>query len=124
MAEGIETTGVCALCKRDVPLVESHILPAFIFRWKKETSATGYLRNSQNPKKRVQDGLKVPLLCIDCERLFNSFDTTDDAPSTSPSDICLLPQWRFSKRRKRRQNLVAEQPKPHRQPFPLEHENA
>jgi hypothetical protein len=75
MSECLDSVGGCALCKRNVPLVESHIIPKFVFRWKKETSATGFLRFSQTPNKRVQDGLKVPMLCIDCEGLFNGFET-------------------------------------------------
>jgi hypothetical protein len=55
--------------------VDSHIIPGFVFRWKKDTSATGRLRSSDSPQKRVQDGLKVPMLCGECEGLFNSFET-------------------------------------------------
>jgi hypothetical protein len=65
----------CALCKRIVALRTSHILPAFVFRWLKETSATGYVRISDMPDKRAQDGPKTPWLCADCEQLLNSFET-------------------------------------------------
>jgi hypothetical protein len=65
----------CALCKADGPIVQSHILPAFVFRWMKETGATGYIRGSESPNRRKQDGLKIPLLCIECEKLFNEFET-------------------------------------------------
>jgi hypothetical protein len=34
-------------------LQESHILPGFVFRWMKETSATGYLRFGQQPNLRT-----------------------------------------------------------------------
>jgi hypothetical protein len=56
-------------------LQESHILPGFVFRWMKETSATGYLRFGQQPNLRVQDGLKLHLLCRDCEGRFNYWET-------------------------------------------------
>ena len=32
------------LCGETKELQESHILPGFVYRWLKETSATGYLR--------------------------------------------------------------------------------
>ena len=54
---------------------ESHILPGFVYRWMKETSATGYLRFAQEPNLRVQDGLKLYLLCADCEQRFNRWET-------------------------------------------------
>lgn len=65
----------CAFCNEAKPLVESHVLPAFVFRWLKETSATGFMRFAENPAKRVQDGIKLPWLCEGCEALFNSFET-------------------------------------------------
>jgi hypothetical protein len=65
----------CALCQKQALLVDSHVLPAFVFRWLKDTSATGFLRFAENPAKRVQDGIKFPWLCEDCERLLNGFET-------------------------------------------------
>ena len=65
----------CRLCGATKELQESHILPGFVFRWKKETSATGYLRFGQQPNLRVQDGVKLHLLCRDCERRFNNWET-------------------------------------------------
>lgn len=65
----------CRLCHHDVELRESHIVPAFVYRWQKRTSSTGYLRLGQQVNQRVQDGLKVPFLCQDCEGRFNSWET-------------------------------------------------
>lgn len=65
----------CALCGSDVPLIESHILPAFVFRWLKNTSATGFLRYSETPNRRVQDGLRLPWCCPECEALFSKWET-------------------------------------------------
>ncbi len=65
----------CGLCEKSEPLRVSHVLPAFVFKWAKETSATGYLRFSQNPNRRVQDGLKFPWLCGDCEGLLSREET-------------------------------------------------
>lgn len=65
----------CALCREVAELRESHVLPAFVYRWLKDTSITGYLRAGENPRKRVQDGLKRPLLCARCEGRFNRWET-------------------------------------------------
>lgn len=65
----------CAFCEQAKPLRLSHVIPSFVYRWLKETSATGYLRFGQKPNVRVQDGLKTELLCGDCEAQFNSWET-------------------------------------------------
>jgi hypothetical protein len=65
----------CRLCGETKELQESHILPGFGYRWMKETSATGYLRFGPQPNRRVQDGVKVFLLCADCEQRFNLWET-------------------------------------------------
>jgi hypothetical protein len=64
----------CALCKNEASLRASHIIPKFVFRLLRETSATGFMRSGLNPKKRAQDGLKVALLCDDCEQLFSRWE--------------------------------------------------
>jgi len=64
----------CTLCCSDGPLIESHIIPAFVFRWLKDTSATGYMRFSGTPNRRAQDGLKLPWCCADCEGLFSKWE--------------------------------------------------
>lgn len=64
-------TGSCKLCGNKASLQESHILPAFAFRWLKDTGATPYLRTGLAPNRRVQDGHKMPLLCHTCETLFS-----------------------------------------------------
>lgn len=58
----------CAMCKRDRELRDSHIVPRFAFEHLKRTSATGFLRLSSQPNRRIQDGRKLPLLCDDCEQ--------------------------------------------------------
>jgi hypothetical protein len=67
-------------------LQESHILPSFVYRWMKETSATGYLRFGQQPNLRVQDGVKRHLLCANCEQRFNQWAAILSTP-------CSLPLW-------------------------------
>jgi hypothetical protein len=63
--------GTCGLCEREAELCDSHVLPSFVFKWLKDTSATGYLRFADTPNRRVQDGLKRKWLCKSCEQLFS-----------------------------------------------------
>lgn len=67
--------GICQLCKQPKELLESHIVPRFIYRHFKETSATGYLRHNECINRRVQDGAKRRLLCAECEGNFNEWET-------------------------------------------------
>jgi hypothetical protein len=62
--------GHCLLCKREAELQHSHVLPAFVFRWLRESSGNGFLRNSTTPNRRTQDGEKRYWLCLNCEGLF------------------------------------------------------
>lgn len=64
-------SGCCAMCERAVPLQQSHIIPAFVFRWLKSSGPTGYIRNTLEPNKRVQDGVRSLLLCADCEAILS-----------------------------------------------------
>ncbi len=59
---------ICKLCSKDKELVESHIIPKFIFKWMKETG-TEFLRAGRSPNLRNQDGIKEYLLCNECEQL-------------------------------------------------------
>ncbi|AJY04837.1 hypothetical protein SB768_30790 [Burkholderia sp. SIMBA_043] len=60
--------GDCPLCdKVDMALKESHIIPRFVYEWVKNSSATPYLRSSDNINERQQDGQKQYLLCNCCE---------------------------------------------------------
>lgn len=65
----------CRLCDRHEVLQKSHIIPAFIFRWLKESSATGHIRFGEQPNRRVQDGYKIPMLCRRCESAFGALET-------------------------------------------------
>lgn len=65
----------CALCGKEDELKEnSHIIPKFVFEKIKKQSATGFMRNIENPDRRVQDGDKQPLLCEECEDLFSKYE--------------------------------------------------
>ncbi|HEY8137520.1 MAG TPA: hypothetical protein VIF61_06745 [Methylocystis sp.] len=68
--------GTCPLCGEHKSLRNSHVLPAFVYRWLRDRSgATGHIRSTENPNLRVQDGLKFPWLCGDCEGLFSKHET-------------------------------------------------
>lgn len=68
--------GQCRLCQSDSELQLSHILPAFAYRWLRESSGNGHIRNSTEPNKRVQDGIKRYWLCASCEELFGRSEST------------------------------------------------
>ncbi|MGD6933028.1 MAG: hypothetical protein ACQCN5_02360 [Candidatus Bathyarchaeia archaeon] len=65
----------CALCKKEKPLQISHIVPSFVGKWLKESSATGFMRELRTPNERIQDVWKTHLLCRDCEQLLSGFET-------------------------------------------------
>lgn len=68
-------TGTCRLCSVEASLQLSHILPAFTYRWLRDSSGNGHLRTSAEPNLRVQDGLKRYWLCATCEELFSKSET-------------------------------------------------
>lgn len=68
-------TSKCSLCLRENVLLDGYIIPAFVFKWIKDTSATGFLRTAITPNLRQQDGLKRKLLCKNCEGLLNHYET-------------------------------------------------
>jgi hypothetical protein len=64
----------CRLCGSPAALQESHIIPAFVFRWRKDTSPTPFMRSSAEPERRVQDGLKQYWLCRNCEQVLGNWE--------------------------------------------------
>jgi len=66
---------ICKLCHKKTDLKLSHIIPKFLYRWLKGTSATGHIRLGQNPNVRVQDGFKEYWLCDECESRLNAWET-------------------------------------------------
>jgi hypothetical protein len=65
---------ICSLCLKDQELRESHIIPKFVARWLKETSATGYLRQAIQPNIRTQDFSTERMLCDNCENLLSQWE--------------------------------------------------
>lgn len=67
--------GTCRLCQNTADLQESHIIPAFAYRWLRESSGNGHIRSSTSPNLRIQDGPQEYWLCTDCESRFGRVET-------------------------------------------------
>lgn len=67
--------GICRLCGENAALQLSHVLPAFAFKWLRETSGTGHIRSSQEVNQRVQDGMKFYWMCAGCEGILSRSET-------------------------------------------------
>ena len=66
-------TESCALCGRSGDLQESHIIPKFVGKWIKDTSATGFLASATDGE-RLQDLPTIRMLCSDCELRFSKLE--------------------------------------------------
>ena len=64
---------LCKLCEDNEDLKVSHVLPRFVGKYLKDTSATGFLTavNEDGQPRRSQDLYKRKLLCIRCESVLN-----------------------------------------------------
>ncbi len=69
------TYGKCSLCGESKDLRLGHLIPQFVVKWQKESSATGFIRSSPVVNRRSQDGPKEHILCGECELLFNRWET-------------------------------------------------
>lgn len=70
-----ENIGECALCrKKDIKLMQSHIIPKAIYKRTKEYENSRF-RNFYEPKSIYQDGEKKPMLCHGCEEFFSRYET-------------------------------------------------
>ncbi|WP_337078373.1 hypothetical protein [Acinetobacter pittii] len=65
---------ICIYCEKNNAIENSHIIPKFFYDWMKQTAITPYFREISTPNRRLQDGLKVPLLCENCENNFSKFE--------------------------------------------------
>jgi hypothetical protein len=70
----VDKTGTCRMCAETALLEKGHVIPAFVYRWLEDTSATGYLRGATNPNVCVQDGLRRYWFCRSCERMMGRFE--------------------------------------------------
>ena len=77
---------ICALCSENRAIRKSHIIPQFVARWLKDTSATGYLRQAVKSNLRKQDFSKQKLLCNECETRLSRWETQF-------SQSIFLPYW-------------------------------
>lgn len=67
--------GTCALCKNEnVKLLDSHIIPKLVYRRLKSHENSRF-RNYFSINDIFQDGEKKPMLCQNCEKFFNKFET-------------------------------------------------
>ncbi len=66
--------GECRLCHKCADLQMSHIVPAFVWRWLKDSSGNGHLRFGHQPNLRSQDGFKDYWLCQSCESRFSAWE--------------------------------------------------
>lgn len=66
-------TEPCSLCGRSGDLQASHIMPKFVGKWIRDTSATGFLANATDGE-RVQDLPTHRMLCSDCEQRFSGLE--------------------------------------------------
>lgn len=64
----------CLLCLQQKPLKQSHVVPAFVSRYFRETSVTGRLRSIGSPNLPQQDIHKSDMFCEDCEQLMGIED--------------------------------------------------
>jgi hypothetical protein len=66
----------CKLCHHNKELKESHVIPSFVGKWLKKTSATGYLTavGTEGSSERAQDLYKTQLLCIECEGILSQHE--------------------------------------------------
>jgi hypothetical protein len=62
------------MCLRPGVLEAGHVVPAFVYRWLKDTAATPYLRTGDDPNLRSQDGWKRHWFCRDCENQIGRFE--------------------------------------------------
>ncbi len=74
LPRSMPVTDECRLCGRVRPLLLSHILPKFVFRFQRATS-TAVIRSHLNPNRPVQDARKLRFLCGECEERFSAWET-------------------------------------------------
>lgn len=74
MSKTGKTIGMCRLCRQTIELQGSHIVSKMFYELIKKNSPTARLRASDNPNIPLQDGLKTPFLCDECEKKFGEYE--------------------------------------------------
>lgn len=70
---GDRSQGQCRLCETLGSLRASHYIPAFVFKWFRDSSV-GAFRTVETPNMRQQNGPKAHLLCPDCEQRLSRWE--------------------------------------------------
>lgn len=63
----------CALCNKEAALIQSHIIPKFIYDRIKAYPQSRF-RALNQPKRAMQAGEVYPMLCHDCEERFSALE--------------------------------------------------
>jgi hypothetical protein len=66
---------ICRLCREKNAIRNSHVTPAAVARYLIDTSVTGNIRMMSNINKPLEDSVKAPLFCTDCEGLMSRDET-------------------------------------------------
>lgn len=69
------TVGKCLLCQKKSELQESHIVPKFMTKKIRQSPAQVYIVDLDKKLNIKQDTLKYPMLCRECEGIFNRLET-------------------------------------------------
>lgn len=64
---------ICKLCLQEKELCESHIIPKFVYRPVNDEKRREVVV-SENKYSIVQNGVKIPLLCKECEGKFSNYE--------------------------------------------------
>lgn len=71
-----EKVGVCALCKKNEPLRNSHIIPEFFYEYLYDEKHRGLIISAE-PKEKIkffQKGMREKLLCEYCEQRLSIYE--------------------------------------------------
>lgn len=65
---------ICALCRKEAELTESHLIPKLVYNRIKSHTKSRF-RSLDNITLPMQDGEKHRMLCENCEKRFNAYET-------------------------------------------------
>ena len=71
-----EVMGACRLCHKEAKLLNSHIIPEFVYKplYDDLHRFISFEPSSQHPNKMKQKGIRERLLCIECEGRFSKLE--------------------------------------------------